>query len=546
MLLALKCSLCVFICHFVLHRYEVVILSRFPLFRRLDLKRLILALAFFGVMLTLGNALLATHKVQKSLLIADTLEANRVYALKVANVTDLFLNSAMSQLEYSATHISVNKSRHEDLQQELNRLLLQTDNFNSSIIVHKSGRVVAVAPDSLNLAGEIIEGELALKPIALQQALISDPFISPAGNLIISLSQPLYDDNGIYYGFLAAGIYLQSENAISQLLEEHHYQDGSYLYVVDQANKLIFHRDEHRIGEEITDNAMIQKVIAGHMGSMHTHNSLGVDMLGGYAPVQHTKWGVVAQTPVSELQDKIDSTVIKILCSTVPLMVVTLLVILFVGSKIAQPLSQLAQAAKDTNNSVGQRLKRIKAWYFEASYLKRTIMASREQIGKTIEELDQDRQKDQMTNLLNRRGIDYALQKFSAEETPFAVLALDIDHFKRVNDTYGHDVGDSVIKKFAELMQQSAREQDLVCRCGGEEFFIFLPRVHINLAYKIAERLRNNIADYDFDQVGHITTSIGIAKWPDTSIEIHSVLKMADRALYSAKESGRNCTVIAS
>ena len=97
-----------------------------------------------------------------------------------------------------------------------------------------------------------------------------------------AMSQPLYDDNGIYHWFLAAGIYLQSENVISQLLEEHYYQDGSYLYVVDQANILIFYRDEHRIGEEITDNAIILKVIAGDIGFMHTHNLLGVDMLGGY------------------------------------------------------------------------------------------------------------------------------------------------------------------------------------------------------------------------------------------------------------------------
>ena len=91
-------------------------------------------------------------------------------------------------------------------------------------------------------------------------------------------------------------------------------------------------------------------------------------------------------------------------------------------------------------------------------------------------------------------------------------------------------------------MQKCAREQDLVCRSGGEEFLIFLPHVGLDVAFKIAERLRLSIESHEFEQVGQVTTSIGISRWPEFSEDIDTVLKQADRALYSAKEAGRNRT----
>ena len=160
----------------------------FVAFRRLDLKRLVLILAFFGVLLTLGNALFAVYKVQKDLIVNDTLDANRVYASKIANVTDLFLGSVLSQLEYTSESL---KNNHDDstvLQVELARLLKQTDSFNATIFVDKNGKVRAVSPSSLNLVNTYIEGEKALEPLTIQQTYISEPFLSPVGNLIVSIT----------------------------------------------------------------------------------------------------------------------------------------------------------------------------------------------------------------------------------------------------------------------------------------------------------------------------------------------------------------------
>lgn len=159
---------------------------------------------------------------------------------------------------------------------------------------------------------------------------------------------------------------------------------------------------------------------------------------------------------------------------------------------------------------------------------------------------------DSLTGLYNRRYFEVHLQKLLqknlASNKSMAVLMLDIDHFKKINDTYGHGVGDEILKEFARRVQDSLRSFDLVARLGGEEFVVILPDVSTEMAYIVAERLRRNIADVPFvcaAPEGSITvsTSIGATIVTDSNVTQESVLKVADDALYVAKESGRNSTV---
>lgn len=137
------------------------------------------------------------------------------------------------------------------------------------------------------------------------------------------------------------------------------------------------------------------------------------------------------------------------------------------------------------------------------------------------------------------------LDYYQTMRQPFAVLALDIDHFKSVNDNWGHDVGDRVIRQVAQTLRQSARQSDVVCRNGGEEFLMLLPNTPLKEAEAMAERIRISIADNAIETVGHISISIGVAEWDARRLPLESSLKRADDALYQAKNSGRNCTVVA-
>lgn len=158
---------------------------------------------------------------------------------------------------------------------------------------------------------------------------------------------------------------------------------------------------------------------------------------------------------------------------------------------------------------------------------------------------------DSLTGLYNRRYLEVHLQKMlqkSAQSRKnLGILIMDIDHFKQVNDTYGHGVGDEILKIFAQRMQNSIRGFDMVARMGGEEFVVILPDVSEDMAYYVSERLRRAIADEPFvcsapDGKVTITTSIGGALIQGESVTVQEALKRADSALYAAKQNGRNAT----
>ncbi|HUX25062.1 MAG TPA: diguanylate cyclase [Burkholderiales bacterium] len=127
---------------------------------------------------------------------------------------------------------------------------------------------------------------------------------------------------------------------------------------------------------------------------------------------------------------------------------------------------------------------------------------------------------------------------------PLSLLLLDIDHFKRVNDTHGHQAGDAVLKGLSELLGREARAIDRVCRYGGEEFTVILPETDLEAAALIAERLRASVEAQPFDvEAGaplRITVSIGVASWPLQGEGVDTLVAAADTALYAAKRSGRN------
>jgi two-component system cell cycle response regulator len=159
---------------------------------------------------------------------------------------------------------------------------------------------------------------------------------------------------------------------------------------------------------------------------------------------------------------------------------------------------------------------------------------------------------DALTGLFNRRYMESHLatlvEQAAARGKPIAVLLVDIDYFKSVNDGHGHDAGDDVLREFALRIRKAIRNIDLACRYGGEEFVIVMPETDIAVATMVAERLRRRIASEPFAiQQGarnlDVTISIGIAALAGTSDNAAAILKRADTALYRAKRDGRNRVV---
>ena len=165
-----------------------------------------------------------------------------------------------------------------------------------------------------------------------------------------------------------------------------------------------------------------------------------------------------------------------------------------------------------------------------------------------MEKLKDTSLRDGMTGLYNRRFLDEFIDKIlsqaSRSHDTYAVLMLDVDFFKMVNDTYGHDVGDKVIVALSKILKNSIRESDLAIRYGGEEFLIMLHNANDEGMRSVADKIHSEFAKLSFD-VGtgeplKKTISIGIAKFPMDGDTIWKCIKYADTALYEAKNTGRN------
>ena len=151
--------------------------------------------------------------------------------------------------------------------------------------------------------------------------------------------------------------------------------------------------------------------------------------------------------------------------------------------------------------------------------------------------------RDQLTNLYNRHHIVNVFNNFDKSDTLYGVIMLDIDNFKLINDTHGHQVGDDVLIKIANTLALFTRDGDITGRWGGEEFLIIVPQTTIENLHQIAEKTRKRIQELDFDVAGKLSASFGITL-SQKNVASHIILKQADEALYEAKENGRNNTVI--
>ena len=163
-------------------------------------------------------------------------------------------------------------------------------------------------------------------------------------------------------------------------------------------------------------------------------------------------------------------------------------------------------------------------------------------------QLEQISRYDHLTGLANRYALherfNEEIETSSQTKQIFSLILLDVDFFKTINDDYGHDVGDEVIKQFASLLMSMVRENDMVGRWGGEEFLILCSQTTKNGAFQLADQLRRQVQSYNFPVNQQITASFGLSEYRHGET-IGDTIKRADDALYDAKKNGRNQIVMA-
>jgi len=186
----------------------------------------------------------------------------------------------------------------------------------------------------------------------------------------------------------------------------------------------------------------------------------------------------------------------------------------------------------------------------EANFLQTT--KDLDQIKDSLKQAEQHSNTDALTGLANRRSLDAFLRtaQITAMEagTPLGILLIDIDHFKKFNDGFGHQVGDQVLRLVGKVLQESVRDCDLAARYGGEELMAILPGAEVEACFEAAERIRRRIAEARLtrrttgEEISSVTVSIGVAQFR-MGETADGMIERCDRALYQAKRAGRNRTI---
>ncbi len=163
--------------------------------------------------------------------------------------------------------------------------------------------------------------------------------------------------------------------------------------------------------------------------------------------------------------------------------------------------------------------------------------------ARSLEKMKELSRTDELTGCLNRRGLlqnlEYELKRLQRIDTSLTLIMFDIDHFKPINDMYGHDTGDQILKKLVDITSKILREMDVLSRWGGEEFLILTPNTDLEDAKALAERIRQTVAGFNFPRVGQITVSLGVIQYQPGDTR-DSLINRADLYMYLAKKNGRN------
>ncbi|MBI2403451.1 MAG: diguanylate cyclase [Gemmatimonadetes bacterium] len=369
---------------------------------------------------------------------------------------------------------------------------------------------------------------------------------STAGRPLMTLGVPVSTSDGRFLGALAAKLDL---TPVAASLASFAAEPSGMLYLVTGAGELV-------VSSAGADRALMSRRIAGRTlerltregrGPVEYGNHEARDVLGALAPIRRLDWAVVAEIPADEAYAQIARLRTLTLVTVLLLLVVIGGLAYLLGLTVVLPLGRLARGARQVaGGDLTVALPVVGGG--EAAYVTEVFNHMVTRLKQGREELERLSRTDGLTGLPNRRHLMETLEKEARRAQrnarPFALLMIDVDHFKRYNDAFGHLAGDDVLKRVADALQGTVRTADYAARYGGEEFIALLPETPLDSALEVAERIRTRMAEEEFGTNGsRVTLSIGLGEFPTDGATPEAVIAAADGALYRAKEHGRNCVV---
>ncbi|TMV48457.1 diguanylate cyclase [Paenibacillus mesophilus] len=506
------------------------------------LQLMVSVLVILSGLTTLAASMFIAYRNEKKSLTRITLEMNKINSDRIADSVDGLFFTMKTSLSETARYL-MRKQGQTDVSEMLNLFLLNHPDFNSVSMVNENGILLHSSAGITEMTGQKVESVGVAQALREKRPLVSEPYMSVGNRLIVLVSEPLFDENGTYRGFLGASIRLQEQNLLSKMITGvPSGGSGSYVFVVSSSGYILYHPDRSRIGENGSENVAVQDLMAGKSGAQRLVNTRGIDMLASYTALKGLNWGVVSQTPTNAVLSDSKKQVLGIALYTIPVMLVVIIIIYYLIGKVSEPLVKLARFASRLSyrTAADEPFPRIHDWNYEANKLYGAMAIAVNHVRHEYDNLLLEAHTDPLTGLFNRRVMDHYIQVWMAEKVPFCLLILDLDHFKQVNDTYGHDAGDEVLRAVAQTVRANTRREHVCCRFGGEEYVVLMPGTTRKEAAGYAETIRLCL-EQSASPIGRpVTVSVGLAAYPDSAVDSEVLFRLADEALYKAKRAGRN------
>jgi len=434
--------------------------------------------------------------------------------------------------------------------------------YEEILVLSRAGSVIAT---TANEVGEVKLPARWQKRVEADTPVIGDPYHDKILDArVLTMAVPVRRADATLVAFLVAKLNLRS---VMEILKSAQLGTRGHVYLVEVDGHILMSSrwspSEHK--SERLPTSTIQTLSERSQAFYDYDDLAGENVLGSMQWLSQVDWGVVAEIAKVEAYAKAlelrEMTVVVVFVLLVGIGLMSYVV----GQTIVGPVGRLATAAAgvargkfdvtiqegghgelgyltDVFNRMLERLRQAQD----------SLRSTNRTLSRQNQALESVAITDTLTGLFNRR---YMMEKLADEMTRslrldhvFSILMLDLDNFKKYNDTYGHLAGDQVLRKVAHIFKESIRRIDVAARYGGEEFLVILPELSTADAMTAAERIRKRVAAGLYGMAGvdtAITISIGAAGYPEHGETAEALIGSADGALYEAKRSGRNCVVLA-
>ena len=512
----------------------------------------------------------------------EILEKHQLIASSTGETIRLHFSSYQKSLQVFAdtANLLQQAKKQEVIKDRLSHLLTSLENVDviSYLSLDDYSKVVSVKPNAEETFKDSVE-EPYLKYLTFGNRHSSIRDVSPVFKSTISnkpvvlVKSYVRDGNDNKRGMLFVEVDLTYVNDVCGKIGR---ASKEYCTIVDSLGKVVAHPNDAWVDEShnLSKLAIVQEIKKGKSGTMEFFSpNLNEDAVAGFATIKKLGWGVMVSQSKAALDSPLQQVMYTILKWLVLGVFLALIVAYLLTRQITKPLNELVVKSKEAGvrtssfnlgdipknspteitqlwialSSLISRLQRSNKEVKKLNYsLSKDVKKATAKLRETNKYLYRISSRDHLTKIANRRyfedNVNKILQQKAGEKA--SIILIDVDKFKFINDTYGHDAGDLALVHIASLMKKCTRDGDIPARLGGDEFVIYIKDCGPKSLHRVAENLRKAVEDNPIIWAGEeipLTLSVGTVNHEiDGDISISDLLKFADEAMYVSKENGRN------